>query len=778
MRELSAPANVDLGGPPSAELTLTHLDSLPTLPAIAVRLLQITGSDESELRHVVDALRCDQSLTAKLLSTANAANRGAGRVSTLERAVLTLGFTAVRSIVLAVKVFECFAPFNASPERGLRRKEFWKHSLAVACAARRLAAVRDDNGIDNEEAFVAGLLHDLGKVALDAVFPRAYDRIVSEAEESRGDITDFEQTTLGIVHTVAGRRLAERWGLPREFQEVIWLHHLSVETLPSGVSCPGLIGVVQLADTIAREQRIGYSGNFSFYEPSSTLADYLGFSDSDVQNVVANLAGDVAQQCALIDLDQDTPEAVYLRSLSQANSELGKLNNDLVASNRRLAAAARYFKAITHFDTALSAWSDLSAACAAVADAAAIALQRPNLATFAIRQGNTALELVWICERSSDRGQLADLVTPTLRAWLEQPGESLKSGIVAAPWAVRSLLTPALKALGTGECWLAPIVHDRKIAGGIVFMSQRDERSLFADEVDELRSFLASIGLALGRANAQAAARKLSDDLAEMNRKLQQMQGEVLRSRTLSMIAEMASGAGHEINSPLTVISGRAQLLRDQTRDEKTRKTLDQIVEKAHECSTIVRELMEFARPRPPETAAFDWIELLEQASGEFLTHHDLPASRLVLSVPEPSPGQKLPLLIADREQVRMVLGELLENALDATRETQGEISISARIGAADASWLAGKTATRDLGLVRAPRRWLQIAVRDRGIGMGSAILRRAFDPFFSHREAGRRRGLGLARAYRIIEAHNGRIWLESQPQQGTTAFVVLPLSE
>ena len=95
-------------------------------------------------------------------------------------------------------------------------------------------------------------------------------------------------------------------------------------------------------------------------------------------------------------------------------------------------------------------------------------------------------------------------------------------------------------------------MHAHTIAGGIVYLSQRDERVELGPELEELHSFLTSLGLALGRVNAQAAARRLSEDLAESNRRLQQMQAEVLRTRTLSIIAEMATGAGHELNGPLT----------------------------------------------------------------------------------------------------------------------------------------------------------------------------------------------------------------------------------
>ncbi|MBU0616201.1 MAG: HDOD domain-containing protein, partial [Planctomycetes bacterium] len=116
---------------PTPELALTHLDSLPTLAPIAVKLLQVTTDDASSAHDVVELLRGDQTLVAKVLSVANSAALGAsGRITTLDRAVVLLGFKAVRGIVLAIKVFECLgAGERAGEARRFDRVEFWKHSL-------------------------------------------------------------------------------------------------------------------------------------------------------------------------------------------------------------------------------------------------------------------------------------------------------------------------------------------------------------------------------------------------------------------------------------------------------------------------------------------------------------------------------------------------------------------------------------------------------------------------------------------------------------------------
>ena len=123
----------------SPDLVLSHLDNLPTLPAVALRLLQLTADERSSAHDVVHLLCCDQSLTAKILSVAGSAAVGAREpVTTLEKAVPLLGFSGVRSVVLATGVFDCFGRARAGRSgAAFDRLEFWKHALGVACADRK-----------------------------------------------------------------------------------------------------------------------------------------------------------------------------------------------------------------------------------------------------------------------------------------------------------------------------------------------------------------------------------------------------------------------------------------------------------------------------------------------------------------------------------------------------------------------------------------------------------------------------------------------------------------
>src|SRR5882672_7952970 len=162
------------------ELILQQLEELPTLPAVAVRVLEATGSDDTAAREVVDLISNDQSLTTRILQLLHRAGTGVrSDVDTVERAVVMLGFDAVRSMVLAVSVFHTLGQPSKKKNTPVhfKRDEFWKHSVATACCAELLAEKMGlgakELGITPSEAFVCGLLHDLGKVALDAALPKS-----------------------------------------------------------------------------------------------------------------------------------------------------------------------------------------------------------------------------------------------------------------------------------------------------------------------------------------------------------------------------------------------------------------------------------------------------------------------------------------------------------------------------------------------------------------------------------------------------------------------------
>jgi putative nucleotidyltransferase with HDIG domain len=738
------------------ELIIQQIESLPTLPVVAARLLQLTGDPESNAREIIQLVSSDQSLTARILSLACRANVGLRReTTTVEKAVLMLGLEAVRHAVLSIKVFEVFGPRRGQRDAAFDRSEFWKHCLAVACAAELLAREMDDRAAASE-AFVCGLLHDLGKVALDVCLPKSFARVVRQTNSRRECIADVEREILGVDHTVIGRRLAERWQLPAVIAEAIWLHHHRPEAQPRGTPHARQIQRVYLADLLAREQHIGYSGNFVFDDRAERVADRLGVRPDGFQRVLAGLPQMLEERAELLGLQAIDGGQLYVRAMAEANEELAQLNRSLSESHRKLQTRSNYFQAIVALDRQVSPRSTVQQVCVAAAQAVRTALCVEAVAVIARSPGEAYAELGVVTPADTKQ----DLLTLPAEAIDAEPIPAgllgvapLGSFLVPADSAeCMALLRTLGGALGSGPFWVLPLVREQQWVGGAVFGCEPGAVREHQADRDELQALSNVTGLALANAQARAAAMQFSEELAEVNRKIQQMQSELLRTRSLSMIAEMAAGAAHELNSPLAVISGRAQLLADRAEDTEMRKALAVISEQAARCSEIVSELMEFARPAEPAIQAVDLPQLVQSAVERWRLAHQLESRQAVV---EAGPA---PPVFADPAQIEAVLVELLNNALAASEPLSAEIRINCPARLSDEE--------------------LVVTVSDAGRGMEPVVLQRAFDPFYSHRPAGRGRGLGLPRAYRLVEANRGRLWLESRPAQGAVAYLALPRTQ
>ncbi|MFT3785784.1 MAG: HDOD domain-containing protein [Tepidisphaeraceae bacterium] len=279
---------------------LQQLEQLPTLPAVAVRVLELTSQDKTSAKEVVAVIESDPSLTARILRVVHRSDGGLrADINSIDRAVVFLGFEAVRNAALAVGVFETFGPSSTTEKASLtggrrfNREDFWKHCLAVACMSELIAetikGARKDSPVEPSDAFVAGLLHDIGKVAIDAALPKSFARVVDACEMLRGNIADVERTVIGLDHMVVGKRLAERWMLPQVLRDVIWLHGQLPQALPENVRNPHLVSVVTLADILVRQQHIGYSGNYAFNVHTPALLEALKLTQEQLDDAASRL---------------------------------------------------------------------------------------------------------------------------------------------------------------------------------------------------------------------------------------------------------------------------------------------------------------------------------------------------------------------------------------------------------------------------------------------------------------------------------------------------------
>jgi signal transduction histidine kinase len=244
----------------------------------------------------------------------------------------------------------------------------------------------------------------------------------------------------------------------------------------------------------------------------------------------------------------------------------------------------------------------------------------------------------------------------------------------------------------------------------------------------------------------------MSEQLADANRALAETQERLAQARTLATIGEVAAGAAHEMNNPLTVISGRAQLLASQIHDGQLRSMADQIVSQASCLTDMISALRALAEPPNPRRRNVDLAQILTETIAQVSARKGEKKTTVKLIVP---PG--LPQAHIDPDQISEAVKELVKNALEA--EGSSKVEVRAHISDFDGR--------------------LMIQVTDDGSGLSAHARAHAFDPFFSEKPAGRQPGLGLSRARRLIEGHGGLLALEGHSTStrigGAQATIALP---
>ncbi|QDV65454.1 sensor histidine kinase [Crateriforma conspicua] len=228
----------------------------------------------------------------------------------------------------------------------------------------------------------------------------------------------------------------------------------------------------------------------------------------------------------------------------------------------------------------------------------------------------------------------------------------------------------------------------------------------------------------------------------------------------LASLKELAYGLSHEINNPLTNISTRAQQLQRDEADPQRRASLQRIVDQAYRAHEMIADLMFYANPPQPEFSVGDVTPVVQVAIGDWMDHADEQAIQIRSDLPSSLPPVKF-----DADMLRETLAALIQNAIEAIGR-HGTVIVSTQVN--------GDRPNDDDPADH--HRWIKIHVADSGPGLSPQARRHAFDPYFSGREAGRGLGLGLCRAYRIVQLHQGRIHLAGGAA-GCVATIQLPIA-
>lgn len=809
----SAEASATAARARQVELILDQVETLPTLSPVAAKLLTITGSEDADLDEVIEILENDPSLSAQILGLVRRADRGvSSRVTTVRRAVLLMGLDAVRSAVLSVQVFELLAtskhrgpeldsiePYgDAGADRsgiGFDREGFWRHSIAVACAAELIAAEHKDIGVDPEEAFLAGLIHDVGKLVLEQVVPRAYVRVLHLAERRACNADEVELQVLGLDNHAAGKRLGERWGLPQTLQNVMWLHAQPVTAIPVSDDGP-LISIVAVARAVCRAKHLGWCGDFSSPADPRPVWRAVNLSQAGPESITERLLTRIAERMELLGLNQPSTPELLMNCVANANRQLAAMN---VAMRDRARASVSQGRVLA----ALQAYHEDLGAKNVGAGEAAFGVLRSARGLWGAsggrragdkagdragdRAGGKAEQNSWmlLAQETADGpwqlftlGRTSAENTATV---IEPPRVGGKMGMSLAmltgqsemsvamlgslPWLVehfagvrdiRELRLLPLSIAKSGEGAAGGAGHGTGSVSAVL-VHDCEVQKASGLQPGEIRAIAGAWYAGLSAAFERERASRLHDRLMEAGRKQAAMQAKLTDAEAMAKLGTATAGAAHEMNTPLAVILGRAQLLAKRMTDERDRESAETIARAAKELGEIVVTLNGLASTPECKPVEVDLKAMV-----------DLMATEARATIGAAGQVAKHPVAVqfvrcegrasVDPALVGGALKELLTNAFAAAGGSSVQVCCEIeRMGSRGEA--------------------LSITVRDSGPGMSANTLRHAFDAFYSEKAAGRGRGLGLTRAKRFAQACGGDVTLDSQPGFGTLATIRVPVA-
>jgi HD-like signal output (HDOD) protein len=231
-------------------IRVARTPGLGMLPQVTSQVLRLVDNPNASPRQIGALIERDAGLASKLLKSANSAYYGApGKIKTVSQAISVMGLSAVRSIVIGQAYQQMTSVRRAS--KRFARLAFWQHSLATATAARVLAKLKGWR--DPEEAFLAGLLHDSGRLVMDRFLPNEFDQILTLAAGASHSVAGCRARGAGLHACGGGRPTCREWNLPESLREPLRRHHddVSYDECPAGVSgscgeCAGASGGVRV----------------------------------------------------------------------------------------------------------------------------------------------------------------------------------------------------------------------------------------------------------------------------------------------------------------------------------------------------------------------------------------------------------------------------------------------------------------------------------------------------------------------------------------------------
>ncbi|MFN3789176.1 HDOD domain-containing protein [Massilia sp.] len=681
---------------------------LPAMPQILVRLIEHLQADDLGMPELAALISKDAGMTGKLLAVANSsAYQRHHRNVNLEQSLVALGTDMIKTLVISDSVFQTFNNFPHSGSTDLRA--FWKNALSTAVIAREIAHAVEYPHL--EEAYLAGLLHNVGRLALLATAPKEYAYNFSARDDE--DLCAVEQRTLQITHAEAGAWLIERWQLDSFLADAVLYHHEPSERLESAHP---LIRIVRLAHVLS-----SHAGDEAMVVEAAGLC---GIDGEQAGQMLAGAARQVEKAAAHLGIDLAGADDIPAPPAYAAPA--------LDPVQQRLSEEVRNMVLVSEVGQSFARQQGESGLLEAMTRSARILFDFGNAVV--LLENPTGHALVGAPIQGSQR--IAEFAVP-----LAKGGAIAKSALERRPAFIGRdgdslglAEEQLLRMLGTDSLVCVPLVAGARclgvLIGGIaawqVPYCQRRER------------FMQSFG-------AQAAS-ALENMLSERGHARRQL------AHVAEEYREASRRVVHEVNNPLSIIKNYLSVLDSKlARQEPVSTEMSILNEEIDRVGQLVSSLAELkpvdTGPRPTDVAkVVDEVQRLFRSTGFVPATVDLNVTM----------HEEATRIEGDADVLKQILVNLVKNAIEALGTSGGRVDIVNR------------------GHVNRERQlYLELVVSDNGPGLSREVLAHLFSPVKSTKD-GAHHGLGLSIVHSLVKKLGGHIACRSG-RNGTAFEILLP---
>lgn len=685
---------------------------LPAMPEILVKLIQLCQAEEAGMTELAALIAKDPSMASKVLGIANSSlYPGRSHKPGLMQSLQTLGMDTTKTLLICESVFQVFNGLANTKATDLRG--FWRHSLMAAMCARKIAATLSYPHL--EEAYLAGLLHDVGRLALLSAAPKEYSLLASHIDDA--SLCLAEERMFHLSHAEAGALLIERWGLDSYLADSVLYHH---QPMARAVSAHPLIRTVILADALA-----SCATSQAAVDIAQTLC---GIDAEALAKICSDATEQVRQTAAMLKIDlAETEPVVSLLYPATPVITPADFNQQLAMEVQQLVlnSTAKMF---------YSQASGVAGVMSAIRESAALLFGFTEV--LLLLRDDAANCLRGVTTRSC-RTDHAEFMMP-----LDDGGAvsvSMSQGRVAfieSDSRLPKLSEEQLLRLLDAEYLVClPLLHGGHCRGVLLGAAL----DLQVSELQSREAFL--LAFACQAAVAIAAASRKED---------QERRSE---AQIAAEYRQASRQAVHEASNPLSIIKNYLAVLGNKVvRQESVADEIAILSAEIDRVGQILRGLAEI-KPAPSN----EMVEV-DRVVGEVVKFFSA-------SLPQPAPVRIATQLQAgttklkvDADALKQILLNLIKNAVEAI-PNEGEIMVST-----------------SAAINRDGRLYCGLSVSDNGPGIAPEVLAKLFSPIATSK-AGQHMGLGLSIVHDLVRRLDGAITCRSSGD-GTSFEILLPVGD